>query len=429
MANLVVNSKNYTKTGNINIGKPFGTVPLLCGYQYTGQTELPVYLDEISKIDIGFIPLNTDEYQEKACILSARNASGNGNEFCINTYETNTWALYVKNVNENRNAFELSFTNSYYELSINFSQSYVKFMRQDLIFPLLHTVDYGFSHVPLILNRYGNCQIAYIKVYDLNNDLVLDLLPQKENDEFGAYMLDLISNTKFYSNTTVPFSYREMVDRDYKEEKEAPIFVETELGSRPDSGSTITLSEDYHNFDLLRIEIKDSNWIGFDTESYYVTPTVLERLIAKSGSYNQICLNYGVSNHYVTLRPTAGTQMNILSEARGAYFWKIYGLNCQNYDFNNTMIYDASTSGATRTIVTDENLNEFDLMLVTIDDSRDEMLPVLHLINPKKTIYEGNIQYGEYYVGLSQFFIDKHKMWNTDFNVVEGIKLLPKTNT
>lgn len=427
MANLVVNNKNYTKTGNINIGKPFGVLPLLCGNQFTGQTELPVYLDEISKIDIGFIPLNTDEYGEGSCILSARNT--NGNEFYINTYESGGWALYVKNVNDNRNALELSFTNSYFELSINFSQSYVKFIRQDLILPLLHTVDYGFSHVPLILNRYGNCQIAYIKVYDLNNNLILDLLPQKEDDEFGAYMLDLVNNTKFYSNANFPFSYREMIIRDYKEEKEAPVFVETELGSRPESGSTVTLSEDYHNFDLLRIEIKDSYWIGFGAEGYYVTPTVLEKLLAKSGGYNAICLDYGLSNHYVILRPTSNTQINILSEARGAYFWKIYGLNCQNYDFNNIMIYDASTSGATTTIITDENLNEFDLMLATINDSADEMLPVLHLINPKKTIYEGNIQYGEYYVGLAQIFIDKHKMWNTEFNVVEGIKFLPKTNT
>ena len=426
MANLVVNNKNYTKTGNINVGKPFGVVPLLCGTQNAGQTELPVYLDEIGKIDIGFIPLNTDEYNEGACILSARNA--NGNEFYIKTYETDLWELHVKNVIDDYRGFKFSFTNSYFELSINFFQSYVKLMRQDLILPLLHTANYDFSHVPLILNRYGNCQIAYIKVYNLNNDLVLDLLPQKEDDEFGAYMLDLVNNTKFYSNTSVPFSYREIIDRDYKEEKEAPVFVETELGSRPESGSTITLSEDYHNFDLLRIEIKDSVWIGFDTESYYVTPTVLEKLLAKSGSSNEICLDYGLSNHYILLRPIANTQISILSETRGAYFWKIYGLNCQNYNFSNTMIYDASTSGATSAIVTDENLNEFDLMLVTINDSNDEILPVLHLINPKKTIYEGNIQYGVYYVGLSQLFIDKHKMWNTDFNVVEGIKLLPKTN-
>ena len=148
MANLVVNNKNYTKTGNINIGQSFGTVPLLCGTQNAGRTELPVYLDEISKIDIGFIPLNTDEYNEKASILSARNASG-GNEFNIFTYETDIWALYVKNVsNYGSNNLELNFTNSYYELSINFSQSYVKFIRQDLVLPLLHTTSYGFSHIP-----------------------------------------------------------------------------------------------------------------------------------------------------------------------------------------------------------------------------------------------------------------------------------------
>ena len=218
-----------------------------------------------------------------------------------------------------------------------------------------------------------------------------------------------------------------MVIRNYIEEKEAPIFVETELGSRPESGSIVTLSEDYHSFDLLRIEIKDSNWIDFGVESYYVTPTVLAKLLA-SGD-NEVCLDYGLSDHYVLLRPITNTQMSIIYEQRGSYFWKIYGLNCQNYDFSNVMIHDASTSGATTTIITDENLNEFDLMLATISDRGDEILPPLHLINPKKTIYEGNIQYGEYYVGLAQFFIDKHKMWGTTFNIVEGIKLLPKINT
>lgn len=422
MANLVVNNKNYTKTGNINIGHvdEVKTIPMLESNQNGFNCVLPVFMDEIGKIDIGFIPRINNATSYSSLIRSTTT-----NEFYINSgEEDNTFYLNIKNTS----GYNIKYTNCFYDITINFLTNDFKFNKQGLVLPFRKTAAFDFSHSNLELCHDGGFLVAFCRVYDLNNNLVLSLIPERDYDNACGYFYDEISKQNFYSTGTLPFRYVEMVDNSYEETQESPVYEEILIGSRPQSGTTIDLSNDYHNYDLLKFEYGDSSYIDFGLRNYYITPSALDAIIAKYPNRKWLCLTSAYDSHYIVLTISNDTSWSIAAEARGCYFSKIYGLTCQNYDFDNTIISRFSEQS---TIITEENLDNFDFLIITTDDQSDELIPVEYLIKPKNSIFECRdefiINYGQ---NPTRTLISKNKIFSLlNLGIVEGIKLLPKTNT
>lgn len=417
MANLVVNNKNYTKTGNVNIGQFVDVLPLIITDKDTGDQSvtLPLYGDEISKIEIEFSPRTSND---SGYILYSQD------NFYLPAFEANYAEIRI----HNSEYFDIPYLNENIQrFVIDLENSQIVDLKRNIYYPIKHTQDYDFSHNPIILFSAATAAVGEIKFYDLNKELVMHLVPKKNFETGLSFYFDLISNTEFYSS--VPWNYYEY-NKDsieYKQNKTKPIFSETKISTV--DGTNIELSEDYHNFDFIKIKLSNTQYPNVYSDILF-TPSSLDKMITISGA-NRVCFTYGVSSQYIILYRTDDTHLTF-SSARGAQFYEMYGVNCDNYNIDVTDIYTATGRSSSNINISLEgiDLTEFDyLNLGGNSGSSDEQIPGWYLVDTKAAIYEGRYEHLLIYSSWQHIIIRPNFITPARYGVIEGIKLLPKTNT
>ena len=417
MANLVVNNKNYTKTGNINVGKPFGTIPFITTDRGVGDQSitLPLYGDEVSKIEIEFSHRINNDY---GYIFRS------GNNFYLQVDEEGRYYFVIKNcetcqfnlLNENLNRYMIDFKNS--QLT-NIIKNYS--------YPLRHSANYGFTHDSIVLFTTVTAATGEIKFYNLEEEIAMHLVPKKNFETGFSYYLDLVSGQEYYPN--VPWNYFEYSEESilYIWNKPKPIFTETKISSV--NATNIELFEDYHNFDFIKIKLSNVNYSDAYSD-ILCTPSSLDKMLTISHN-NRVCLTYsGPTNQYIMLYKTDNTHFTFGS-GRGAQFYEMYGVNCSNYNIDITDIYTATGPSSSNINISLKgiDLSEFDyLNLGGNSGSSDEQVPGWYLVDTKAAIYEGRYEYLLIYGGWQHIIIHPNFITPARYGVIEGIKLLPKTN-
>ena len=419
MANLVVNNKNYTKTGNINVGQfstefiPFITTDRDIGDQ---SVTLPLYGDEVSQIEVEFSPRATNDggyiyYCADSFYLWVGEASS-----CY--FDTKSVEIVPTYLNENIKRFRVDFENSQ-----------ITDMIRDISYTIRYNGDFGFTHNPIQLFKTTDAAVGEIKFYDLNKDLAIHLVPRKNFETGLSYYLDLVSGIEYYPN--IPWNYCEYSEESilYTWNKPKPIFSETKISSV--NGTNVELSEDYHNFDFIKIKLSNTNYSDVYSD-ILCTPSSLDKMLTASNA-NRVCITYGggSSNQYILLYKTDNTHLTFAS-ARGGQFYEMYGVKCSNYDIDITDIYTATTPSGAYVEVPLEgiDLSDFDyLILGGNSGSSDEQVPGWYLTDVKAAIYEGRYEFLLHYGYVENILIRPNSITSARYGVIEGIKLLPKTNT
>lgn len=418
MANLVVNNKNYTKTGNINVGQFVDVLPLIITDRDTGNQSitLPLYGDEISKFEIEFSPRTCND---NGYILYSQD------NFNVPIFEGNIARFQI----HNSEYFDIPYNNENIQrFSIDLENSQIIDLKKDIYYPIKHTQDYSFSHNSISLFSTATAAVGEIKFYDLNKELVMHLVPKKNFETGLSFYFDLISNTEFHSS--IPWNYCEY-NRDsveYKWNKAKPIFSETKISTV--DGTNIELSEDYHNFDFIKIRLSNTNYPNVYGDTL-CTPSSLDKMITISGA-NRACITYGLTGgQYILFYKTDNTHFTF-ALGRGAQFYEMYGVNCDNYNVDITDIYTATSRSRSDINIPLEgiDLSEFDyLNLGGNSSSSDEQVPGWYLVDTKAAIYEGRYEHLLIYGGWQHIIIRPNSITPARYGVIEGIKLLPKTNT
>lgn len=209
-----------------------------------------------------------------------------------------------------------------------------------------------------------------------------------------------------------------------------PQFSETVLYENQTSAAedTVTLSEDYHNFDIIE-------FICYDTDngnsSYYATPNMMEHMITDNTPY--INLNVTNTNHYITYQISSNTQLT-RSAQRVLYVTKIVGLNCSNGTLVETEVYSRTKANTWVSIETELNLFEFDLILAqTTTGSWNEcnINDTIFLCSNSKYLGSNNIKNQlnqwqiSYYSGFNVIDLTEHTMSNGRWYYVAGLKFVP----
>ena len=201
-----------------------------------------------------------------------------------------------------------------------------------------------------------------------------------------------------------------------------PTFSETTIVDNPNYNTSITFSEDYHNYDFLKFIIYNAS-SGVET-SIITTPSTIDAVFSIGGyiNFNEFC-----NNQYCTY-----TQSNLTwnrSGSRSCLISKVIGLNCTNLTVEETEIYKAtSQTGASVDITTQEDLMSFDWILFCSNDgSYDEVQPCINIFVPSNNIYELKDNYSLMYVfnpynTYSVVYIGRNHISSNTYAYVVGIK-------
>lgn len=146
-----------------------------------------------------------------------------------------------------------------------------------------------------------------------------------------------------------------------------PQFSETVLYQNQGTAveNEITLSNDYHNYDIIKIVCCDtaSNNTLFPS---YATPGILDYLVTDSNPY--VNCNMIDTNHYIVYQINSGTSLTYQSGSN-VYVTQIIGLKCTNGTITEAEIFSRQRSNSWTEINTELNLFEFN-MILTLTSTR-----------------------------------------------------------
>lgn len=208
-----------------------------------------------------------------------------------------------------------------------------------------------------------------------------------------------------------------------------PVFSETVLYENQTSAAenTITLSEDYHNFDIIKFNCYSTN---YGNSSYFATPDMLDHMKADNPYINLNAIN---TIHYITYQINSNTQLTC-SAQRVLYITKIIGLNCSNGTLVETEIYSRTKANTWVTIETELNLFEFDMILAqTTTGNWDEcnINDTIFLRSNSKYLGSSNIKNQlnqwrvSYYSDSHVIGLTEHTMSSGRWYYVAGLKFIP----
>ena len=134
----------------------------------------------------------------------------------------------------------------------------------------------------------------------------------------------------------------------------APTFTETKLVDNSSLASSFTFSQDYHNFDFVKIVFKDTaNDVFYTT---VITPALIDRLYTLTPV---CCLNRPGTNIYVCYSQSSLTWTRTAQRTCDVY--EIYGIDCDNYTVQEDILYEAQSLSNSSVPVTSQNdLTEYD---------------------------------------------------------------------
>lgn len=212
-----------------------------------------------------------------------------------------------------------------------------------------------------------------------------------------------------------------------------PQFSETVLYENQTSAgeATIILSDNYHNYDIIKFICCDTN-TGNSLSSYYTTPATMDHMVADNPYINCNVMN---TNHFVTCTITSNTQLTNCTHSRYLYVTKVIGLNCSNGTLVETEIYSGFRTGSWFSIKTELNLFDFNMILAqTCTSGYDENNITNNIyIRPNNNLYLGNTDianqltewrvsyYGNSYIAN----ITEHTISSGKWYYVCGLKFIP----
>ena len=204
-----------------------------------------------------------------------------------------------------------------------------------------------------------------------------------------------------------------------------PVFEETILVNNPAYTSTITFSEDYHNYNFLRFKLYNAE---YGTITYILTTPSTVDAIFDVGSY----MNFNEFNNsqYCTYTKSGLTWNR--DHGRNCTIAEVVGLQCTNMSVTETVVYKATTrTGDSVAINTELDLMSFDwIMFSSNDGSYDEVQPCNAVFIPSNSAYVANNGQCMYYVfnpyaGYAAIQITRHNISAYQHLFVVGINFTP----
>lgn len=210
-------------------------------------------------------------------------------------------------------------------------------------------------------------------------------------------------------------------------EKPTVQFTKTKIVDNTAKTSTLSFSEDYHNYDLLLFRCVCSNESDKLSE-YLTTPDIIDEIfrIAVSGSLHVIQFNENGNNHYVEYNFVSNTEW---AKGDGRYLdcIEVYGVTC-NKTVTATTIYQRGSLGLDAIEITSQdNLFQYDLILGAMSSGSFDEVKVcdsyINLMGNVTSISEQiQFSWSRYSQALSPHFLTEHKMTSAIYFMVQGIK-------
>lgn len=127
----------------------------------------------------------------------------------------------------------------------------------------------------------------------------------------------------------------------------APEFTITTLADNSSGAQNITISQDYHNFDIIGFDI--SNTTAADSLRIFITPDGIDAIFAVTGnSNNRINLNLRNTSNYVCYDYNSSTLTFAYHNSRNStQCWGIYGYKCTNMNVTEETLFVTDTKSST----------------------------------------------------------------------------------
>lgn len=195
-------------------------------------------------------------------------------------------------------------------------------------------------------------------------------------------------------------------------------FTSTLLWENPTKAGDVTLSQDYHNFDLLKIVTLDSR------NTYYfhiVTPSVLDAAFTLGGRIH-FC---AYSNQYISLTNTSNTSWT-LTGFRNVWVYSVTGLTA-NCTITETNIYTAQSVSTWSPVITSTtSFFDYDLIFyATNGNNANELVinrtPIINFKPLNDYIGQQNGYLQKYDSGPSQFTVTEYEMSSNIYLTVIGV--------
>ena len=205
-----------------------------------------------------------------------------------------------------------------------------------------------------------------------------------------------------------------------------PNFTATKIVDNTSKSSTLTFSEDYHNYPILYFVCE---WVNpndpsiRETHYFATTPDICDEIFANSS--NALCLNILGTNKYALYRKTNNTSWSRYAQ-RDTDCIEIYGITCDKTVSATTLYQRGSTGGSNTTITSLTSLYDYDIIFFsTCTASWDETcvceLPYFKTNHPD--FFEGGDSWaGNKYNSTSGIIITEYAISSYQYYMVQGLK-------
>ena len=176
-----------------------------------------------------------------------------------------------------------------------------------------------------------------------------------------------------------------------------PTWTETKLVDNSGLATSFTFSEDYHNFQMLRVVIYNSSTQIYD--SIFVLPSGIDKAFTYSS--NKFCVNQqitGYSNQYVTYQEDSLLSWSRTGN-RNCNIYEIYGMTFTNATLTTEVIYtrDAiANSNVTPTPPTGKTFFDYDaiIYMCCTTDTNITHFCKWWITKPKISLFTDSVGYG-----------------------------------
>lgn len=269
----------------------------------------------------------------------------------------------------------------------------------------------------VIYGDLGGCEIVY-RSFDT---IVTPTLISKTITENGTYNA-ADDDADGYSDVTVNVPQNTPL---------IPQFTETKIADNTAHASSFTLTEDYGNFDMVKIV-----WFESSTSSgfLYTTPDILDEIF--SIGVGKLCINKPSTNVYICYSKNGLTWTQ--TNQRVLFVHEIYGVTFTNCTMQTTDLYKRGASTTNKYPVTSQtSLKEYDLFMMASIHATDgsETMPTTWLYQyPKENMSDAfscpvPTVLQEYNGNDEAFVISEYEMSAARFFMVQGIKFTPVSSS
>lgn len=172
---------------------------------------------------------------------------------------------------------------------------------------------------------------------------------------------------------------------------ELPTFTSTTLyDSNGDYSSvaTISIPENYHNFDFLKFTIyRDITGTPTYAGEFIISPTAIDEIYTTRGLYISFFPLYNPTNYGLCISPTGNTTFT-RRWYREVSISKIEGLTCTNKTVTASILYSASASATT--FATSADVRNYDFLTVqsygSVDESGFSLIRMDNIFNDDEVI-------------------------------------------